>query len=533
VVSLRGRCRSVALAFAILLGGILRAQPNHFECVDDAPFSFAELVELAKDPLAPGLEAKLNRVLAQPVVCNGSATPVDAGGHPLRIVEWNIDHGENESEIEGALHGPAAFHARVHTAVQGAARKRLDEELQLLSQADVIVLDEVDYGVGRTMYRNVARDLASALDMNYVYGVEFVELNRIYLGLDRMDNVDANRYRATEGGAVLSRYPIASAEVIRLPMEYDWYHSEVKAQSDVERARRWSVERFLDEPIQRQVRRGGRMALVANLRVPESPTGLLTVVCPHLENYTTPAGRSAQLDFLLRHIAGIRNPLVLAGDLNSTGDDAEPISVKSEILQRAKSVRFWASQALFLFTPVTGLRYMLFPVNYLKNFHDPTRSDVPVVHPNRETRQFAALKDFRFTDTGAFDFDGDPCFSYKGRGGFLADSNQRSRKGFTPTYSLARTYHGLVGEYKIYWLIVKPAEEMFTPFDGRTLNEVNQAPGIRISDHAPIAVSLRTDGSGVSDDPGVVVHRSTALAQLWRGAQRFLNKPLGAGHSGD
>jgi hypothetical protein len=79
------------------------------------------------------------------------------------LIEWNINHGENEGEIQAALRGPAAFHAWVQTEVQGAARKRLDEELQVLSQADVIVLDQFDYGVGRTLYRNIARDLASVL----------------------------------------------------------------------------------------------------------------------------------------------------------------------------------------------------------------------------------------------------------------------------------------------------------------------------------------------------------------------------------
>jgi hypothetical protein len=135
---------------------------------------------------------------------------------------------------------------------------------------------------------------------------------------------------------------------------------------------------------------------------------------------------------------------------------------------------------------------MLFPVNYGKNFHDPTRANIPLALPNPEKAQFTALKDFRFSDGGAFAFDGDPRSSYGGQSGLLADSNQRARKGFVPTYSLERNYHGLVGEYKIDWLIVKPAQQMLAPYNGRTLNEVNQAPGDRISDHAPIVVSLRT-----------------------------------------
>ncbi|HEY7392661.1 MAG TPA: endonuclease/exonuclease/phosphatase family protein [Bryobacteraceae bacterium] len=493
VVTFIGRCGFFLLSFAIFLSGVLRAEPDTYRCADAAPFTSDELAALAKDPLAPTLEAKLNQVLAQPVVCNDPGVRA-AIGHPIRIVEWNINHGENEGEIEAALRGPAAFHARVKMTIEGAARERLDEELQVLGQADVIVLDEVDYGVGRTGYRNIARDLAGALGMNYAYGIEFIELNRIYLSLDRIDNVDADRYRATEGTVLLSRYPIASAEVVRLPMKYDWYRSEAKAVSDLERARRWSAGTVFDERIKRQVRRGGRMALIVNLRVPESPTGLLTVVCPHLEDYTTPRGRAAQMDFLLRHIKSNPNPVVLAGDLNSTGQDAQPVSVRREILKRAKSFHFWASQAFFAVTPVTGLRYMLFPLNYGKNFHDPTRINIPVALPNPERAQFAALEAFRFSDGGAFDFSGDPRYSYRGQSGLLADSNQREWKGFVPTYSLPRNYLGLVGKYKIDWLLVKPAGQLLAPFNGRTLNEVNQAPGDRISDHAPIAVWLRTAG---------------------------------------
>jgi endonuclease/exonuclease/phosphatase family metal-dependent hydrolase len=493
VVTLGGGCRNIVLAFAILLTGTLGAQPVSYACADNAPFTFAELTALAKNPLPPPLEAKLNRVLAQPIVCNNPAIPSDGGGHPVRIVEWNIDHGLNESEIEAALRGPAAFHARVKAAPRGAARQRLNEELQLLSKADVIALDEVDYGVGRTQYRNVARDLASALGMNYAYGVEFIELERIYLGVDRASNVDTNRYRATEGSVVLSRYPIAGAEVVRLPMKYDWYGSEVKTISELEKARRWSAERLFDEHIDPQVRRGGRMALVVNLRVPESPTGLLTVVCPHLEDYTTAAGRTDQLAFLLSRIQGNPNPLVLAGDLNSAGEDAQPVSLRREIVSRVKSIRFWASEALFTLTPVTGLRFILFPINYFRNFHDPTTTSVPLALPNPESAQFAALKSFHFCDGGGFDSAGDPSLSYQKQGGPFSNSNQRTWKGFAPTYSMARTYHGVVGEYKIDWFLVKPAAPLFLPFDGRTLNEVNRAPLARISDHAPIVVSLGTE----------------------------------------
>ena len=46
---------------------------------------------------------------------------------------------------------------------------------QDLRQADIVVLNEVDWGLKRTGYRNVAKELADAMGMNYAYGVEFVE----------------------------------------------------------------------------------------------------------------------------------------------------------------------------------------------------------------------------------------------------------------------------------------------------------------------------------------------------------------------
>ena len=42
----------------------------------------------------------------------------------------------------------------------------------------------MDWGVNRTLFRNVAADLAQALQMNYAYGVEFVEVDPLTMGLD-------------------------------------------------------------------------------------------------------------------------------------------------------------------------------------------------------------------------------------------------------------------------------------------------------------------------------------------------------------
>lgn len=77
--------------------------------------------------------------------------------------------------------------------------------------------------------------------MNYAFGVEFVEVDRVYTGDDRIEmktkelskalsddlRGDAERFRGLHGNAVLSRFPIRSARITRLPECYDWYGEEM------------------------------------------------------------------------------------------------------------------------------------------------------------------------------------------------------------------------------------------------------------------------------------------------------------------
>lgn len=81
----------------------------------------------------------------------------------------------------------------------------------------------------------------------------------------------------------------------------------------------------------------------------------------------------------------------------------------------------------------------------------------------------------------------------------LANSNQRARKGFEPTFTLKRDFGGLVGRYKLDWILVKPyiprprGERMsyqFAPHFPLTMRDLNNAVPDGISDHAPITVDL-------------------------------------------
>lgn len=98
-----------------------------------------------------------------------------------------------------------------------------------------------------------------------------------------------------------------------------------------------------------------------------------------------------------------------------------------------------------------------------------------------------------------FDFRGEDDRSGEGRAGTLSDSNQRSGKGFSYTFALAKTYGGLVGEYKLDWFFVKGLgtdsrksgrKYQFAPHFARTLMDLNNAPDEGLLDHAPMTVDL-------------------------------------------
>jgi endonuclease/exonuclease/phosphatase family metal-dependent hydrolase len=486
------------------------------------PLSYDELRKLAvEDPPRGPLAEALDRVLSEPVIDNHASLsgarpfrPATSSGYVLRIAEWNINRGINFDDVQWVLSASVRFDDKAQFRGSSVAEHRSVKELQLVRSADVVILDEADDGMNRTKYRNVARALARALQFNYVYGVEFVELNRLYMAEKKLDQVrdeikphtdaafalDPARFRGLEGTAILSRYPIVDARLIRLPECYDWYHGEIKEISALERARRWSAMKIFKESIRRQVRRGGRMALIADLAVSEAPGRHVTVVAPHLENYCPPSCRHSQMDYLLDHVRDTPNTVVIAGDLNTTGRDGTPTSIRREILKRVRSWRFWAKEALFWFVPVPFAAVVEIPVNYFKNYHDPTAISVPLLLPNRERPLFDDLQTFRFSDGGALNFSGTPALAVRHKSRTLADSNQRSWKGFVSTFSFHKTYFHLVGSFKLDWFFIKSGagsangKRVPTPSlraqCGHTLKRVNKVFGTRISDHAPITVDL-------------------------------------------
>jgi endonuclease/exonuclease/phosphatase family metal-dependent hydrolase len=391
------------------------------------------------------------------------------------------------------------------------------QQIALMKLADVIVLNEVDFGMRRTDYRNVAEDLASALQMNYAYGVEFVEVDPIALGPEKFEElppedaaelvseigVDRARYRGLHGSAILSRFPL---ENVRLePFEHqphDWYRDELASVRPLEQGKRKAGELLFGEKIRREVRRGGRMTLTAEIADAHLPGGRMTIVATHLEAKSKPEGRRRQLEELLARVKATSGPVVVAGDMNTSTQNGTPLSAERLLKNRLGSRSFWIKQGLGILTGIKLPTLLLGGLNAYRKRADPTVRSIPLIASNPEAEFFDRLKDFRFADGNAFDFRGERGRSIGGKDDTLANSNQRGDKGFITTYEVGRNA-AFVARFKLDWIFVRPpalagpydkeGPHRFAPHFGRTLKSLNNALPDRISDHSPIMVDLPLD----------------------------------------
>jgi len=158
---------------------------------------------------------------------------------------------------------------------------------------DVILANELDDGCVRSGQKDTTRELAQRLNMNYVFGLEFIEL---------ANGEDAKGHH---GNAILSRWPIRRAKVVRLPEQYNWYFD-------------------------RQKRIGGRLAILAELDVNGKSVGVGTI---HLENRTHGDGRAAQMEAILQEADAMFSgmPVILGGDLNTNTFDGRDKAAIAQI----------------------------------------------------------------------------------------------------------------------------------------------------------------------------------------------------------
>src|SRR3954463_13902523 len=529
----KARVRVLMVAALIVSQPTLLPAQNYVRDSEPALFSYDELVQLSlPKELAPEVAEKLRVITTTPFVNNeaylGGARPkpleVAGLGPSLRVAFWNIERGLELDYIQLFVTDKDAFMAKVNDEREQAKKsgkrirevelEKIPEEIEILKAADVWILNEVDWGLKRSGYREIVRELGKTLGMNWAYGVEFLEVDSKQLGTDQFDDaedeesrqqlrqefsVDKERLKALHGNAVLSRYPIRSARVVPFTVGYDWF-KETKLRP-LEKGKR-QASKLVGEDMMREVRRGQRMTLYVDLDVPEAAGQRVTIAATHLENRTRPKNRRKQLQQLLKEVRKVPNPVIIAGDMNTTGSDSTPTSVENMLYKRYGDVDFWATKGIQL----TGVGLIYTGAKTARNLAgfeyrvDPTSANIPGASPNLERGFFSTLEKFRFADGKAIDFRGVETHTTNGTAGTLADSNQRQSMGFTPTY-VTELIWGKVGvaRFKLDWIFVKDNVQeprdpkgsyALAPHFPRVLSDLNNCLPEPISDHSPITVDL-------------------------------------------
>lgn len=208
----------------------------------------------------------------------------------VRELTW-LDELDAQPAVAGAP--PERLTVIAFNAERGS---RFDGICELLSRhpalrgADILLLSEVDWGMARSGNRHVTRDLAAALGLGYVFAIEFLELTK---GEAAELDAPGENTRSLHGNAILSRWPLTHARVVRLPRHCSW-------------------------AVGSEVRIGGRIALLAEVT---TAAGAVTLASTHLENRTTPHGRRDQMAAILSAVAGHAR-VIIGGDLNTSTLDA-------------------------------------------------------------------------------------------------------------------------------------------------------------------------------------------------------------------
>src|SRR5215218_7191971 len=253
-----------------------------------------------------------------PVARTGAVEPPRSGHRAyVRIATFNI------------LHGRSPVDDRVDVELLASAVRKLD--------ADVLGLQEVDRDQPRSLGADltaVAAEAMGAVDSQFV-----AALSGTPGGTWMAATGDEQPGSATYGVSLLSRYPVVSWRVVRLP------------------ALRMSVP--LWSPVTHRPFLGQDEPRVAVAAVLDGPFGQFTVCNTHLS--FIPGWNSSQLRRLVRSLTGTREPLAVIGDLN---------------MQQAQAAR------------VSGLR----PIASAATF--------PVVQPRRQLDHVLVRGALRATGTG-------------------------------------------------------------------------------------------------------------------------------------
>jgi endonuclease/exonuclease/phosphatase family metal-dependent hydrolase len=343
------------------------------------------------------------------IICPGAAPRLAAF---LRVAQWNIEKGKRFDDV--------------------LRRFEADEVLRC---ADVILLNEADRGMIRSGNRHVARDLAQALGMNMTFGATCLELTK---GIDEELALPGDNRESLQGNAVLSRYPILTARVVRLPQCFEPFEFHEK-------------------------RYGGRNCVWARLQI---GTATLWVGSTHLEVRNTPGCRATQMRHLVTALPGHADePHLLGGDFNAS------------TFSRGTRWRTLCGTARFLASPPSHMKERL-------------------LHPERFEPLFASACRAGFSPQGVNTAEATACAPLD----MLEDSRMVPAFLRRTLQHVLAPYDGYL-HLKLDWLLGKglralPANEAADPAAGMRSRHPGCVPtprtgAGRISDHSPICADLR------------------------------------------
>lgn len=218
---------------------------------------------LEQSALWQRIRADVERVTS--AVEQGDAEPTAPRATHVRAAAWNVQRGRRFDAILGAL-----------------------RDDPVLREADLVLLSEIDCGLGRSGNRNVARELAEALGRSYVFAPSYLTLQDDW-GENR---AGAANTTALAGTAILSRLPIRRAENVDMPALRDKFSSSER-------------------------RLGNKRALLVEV---DTPAGPLLVGACHLDSNASPRQRAQQLAALLERMPGVV-PALVGGDFNTSTHD--------------------------------------------------------------------------------------------------------------------------------------------------------------------------------------------------------------------
>jgi len=232
---------------------------DHFEALAKFPNS----KELHESALYQKLHQEVEAVL------HGCEVGHFAGETPkkpfYRAITWNIERG---IEFEGIL-----YQLQNHP---------------ILKEADILLLPETDMGMARSGNRNVARELAESLKLNYFFVPTYINLSK---GNGTEIHFEGDNTHAIHGNAILSRYPIKDFHNIPLHNAKDKMKGKEK-------------------------RIGYQQAPACTVQLPQ---GDIRVICAHLDAHSSKRHRRDQIRMIMRYLDQLPSkPSVFGGDLNCT-----------------------------------------------------------------------------------------------------------------------------------------------------------------------------------------------------------------------